>query len=116
ISLIMMVMEKTKDIAVLVSMGARRGQVRQIFILQGVLIGVIGTVLGLIVGYGVDCGRQVSLSCSQPGSLFHQLCTFRATGDRWSVSSGGCAANLLCCHTLSLLVSRAGFARGGSAL
>lgn len=53
ISLIMMVMEKTKDIAVLISMGARRRQVRQIFILQGVLIGVIGTLLGLIAGYGV---------------------------------------------------------------
>jgi lipoprotein-releasing system permease protein len=53
ISLIMMVTEKTKDIAVLVSMGARRRQVRQIFIFQGVLIGVIGTILGLIVGYGV---------------------------------------------------------------
>jgi lipoprotein-releasing system permease protein len=53
ISLIMMVMEKTKDIAVLVSMGARRRQIRKIFIFQGVLIGVIGTVLGLIVGYAV---------------------------------------------------------------
>jgi len=54
ISLIMMVMEKTKDIAVLLSMGARRKQVRGIFVFQGVLIGVIGTVLGLIVGYGVS--------------------------------------------------------------
>jgi lipoprotein-releasing system permease protein len=54
ISLIMMVMEKTKDVAVLLSMGARRKQVRGIFIFQGVLIGVIGTVLGLIVGYGVS--------------------------------------------------------------
>jgi lipoprotein-releasing system permease protein len=53
ISLIMMVMEKTKDIAVLISMGSKRKQVRQIFIFQGVLIGVIGTILGLIVGYGV---------------------------------------------------------------
>lgn len=53
ISLIMMVMEKTKDIAVLISMGARRRQVRQIFIMQGVLIGIIGTLLGLMVGYGV---------------------------------------------------------------
>jgi lipoprotein-releasing system permease protein len=53
IALIMMVMEKTKDIAVLMSMGARRRQVRRIFIFQGVLIGVIGTILGLIVGYGV---------------------------------------------------------------
>jgi lipoprotein-releasing system permease protein len=53
ISLIMMVMEKTRDIAVLVSMGARRRQVRRIFILQGVLIGLIGTFLGLLIGYGV---------------------------------------------------------------
>jgi lipoprotein-releasing system permease protein len=53
ISLIMMVMEKTKDIAVLLSMGARRRQVRAIFIFQGVLIGVIGTLAGLIVGYGI---------------------------------------------------------------
>src|SRR5437773_551533 len=51
ISLIMMVMEKTKDIAVLMSMGARKAQIRRIFITQGVLIGVIGTVLGVIVGY-----------------------------------------------------------------
>ena len=51
ISLIMMVMEKTKDIAVLVSMGAKRRQVRRIFIFQGLLIGVIGTVIGLIAGY-----------------------------------------------------------------
>ncbi|HEV2962261.1 MAG TPA: FtsX-like permease family protein [Candidatus Angelobacter sp.] len=53
ISLIMMVMEKTKDIAVLISMGARRQQIRKIFILQGVLIGVLGTVAGLILGYGL---------------------------------------------------------------
>jgi lipoprotein-releasing system permease protein len=53
ISLIMMVMEKTRDIAVLMSMGARRQQVRRIFILQGLLIGVIGTVAGLIVGFGL---------------------------------------------------------------
>ncbi|MCI0352218.1 MAG: FtsX-like permease family protein [Acidobacteriales bacterium] len=51
ISLIMMVMEKTRDIAVLVSMGARKRQVQRIFVSQGVLIGVIGTVLGLILGY-----------------------------------------------------------------
>ena len=53
ISLIMMVMEKTKDIAVLVSMGAKKRQIRGIFMFQGVLIGVIGTFAGLIVGYAV---------------------------------------------------------------
>ncbi len=51
ISLIMMVMEKTRDIAVLVSMGAKRRQIRRIFMFQGILIGVIGTVLGLIAGF-----------------------------------------------------------------
>ncbi len=54
ISLIMMVMEKTKDIAVLMSMGTRKAQVRNVFIAQGVLIGVIGTVIGLAVGYAIS--------------------------------------------------------------
>jgi lipoprotein-releasing system permease protein len=51
ITLVMMVMEKYRDIAVLMSMGARRDQVRRIFMLQGVLIGVVGTAIGLVVGY-----------------------------------------------------------------
>src|ERR1022692_1408442 len=54
ISLIMMVMEKTKDIAVLLSMGTRKSQVRNVFIAQGVLIGVIGTAIGLLLGYAIS--------------------------------------------------------------
>jgi lipoprotein-releasing system permease protein len=54
ISLIMMVMEKTKDIAVLMSMGTRRAQVGNLFIAQGVLIGAIGTAIGLVLGYAVS--------------------------------------------------------------
>jgi lipoprotein-releasing system permease protein len=54
IALIMMVMEKTRDIAVLMSMGTRKSQVRNVFIAQGVLIGVIGTVIGLVVGYAIS--------------------------------------------------------------
>jgi lipoprotein-releasing system permease protein len=54
ISLIMMVMEKTKDIAVLLSMGTRKAQVRNIFIAQGLLIGVIGTAIGLLLGYAIS--------------------------------------------------------------
>jgi len=54
ISLIMMVMEKTKDIAVLMSLGTKRAQVRRIFIAQGVLIGVIGTAIGLLLGYAIS--------------------------------------------------------------
>lgn len=51
ISLTMMVMEKNRDIAVLMSMGTRKSQVRKIFIAQGALIGIVGTVLGLVIGY-----------------------------------------------------------------
>ncbi len=54
ISLIMMVMEKTKDIAVLMSMGTRKSQVRNVFIAQGVLIGLIGTAIGLLLGYAIS--------------------------------------------------------------
>ena len=53
ITLVMMVMERYKDIAVLVSMGARREQIRNIFVFQGVLIGVVGTAIGLIAGHTV---------------------------------------------------------------
>jgi lipoprotein-releasing system permease protein len=51
ISLTMMVMEKTRDIAVLMSMGTRKSQVRKVFIAQGALIGVVGTAIGLVLGY-----------------------------------------------------------------
>jgi lipoprotein-releasing system permease protein len=54
ISLVMMVMEKTRDIAVLMSMGTRKAQVRKIFIAQGALIGVVGTVIGLVLGYALS--------------------------------------------------------------
>jgi lipoprotein-releasing system permease protein len=49
-TLIMMVLEKTRDIAILLSMGATSENIRRIFILQGVIIGVIGTVCGVIIG------------------------------------------------------------------
>ena len=51
IALTMIVLTKFKDIAVLMSMGARRAQIWRIFIMQGAMIGVIGTILGLITGY-----------------------------------------------------------------
>jgi lipoprotein-releasing system permease protein len=51
IALVMMVMEKHKDIAILMSMGARQQQIRRIFMLQGVVIGIVGSVVGLITGY-----------------------------------------------------------------
>ncbi len=51
ITLVMMVMEKYRDIAILISMGTRQAQIRRIFMMQGLLIGSVGTVIGLLVGY-----------------------------------------------------------------
>ena len=47
----MTVTDKARDIAVLMSMGTRREQVRRIFLLQGITIGATGTIIGLVVGY-----------------------------------------------------------------
>src|SRR5690349_22345965 len=55
ISLTMMVMEKTRDIAVLMSMGTRKAQVRKVFIAEGALIGLVGTAIGLVFGYILSC-------------------------------------------------------------
>jgi lipoprotein-releasing system permease protein len=49
-TLIMMVMEKTKDIAILKSMGASSKSIMRIFMLDGLVIGVVGTVLGIMGG------------------------------------------------------------------
>ncbi len=74
ISLVMMVMEKHRDIAILMSMGMRREQIRKIFILQGTLIGLAGTALGLALGYGLswlgDRGRWIRLDSEVYGLSF----------------------------------------------
>ncbi len=49
--LVMLVMEKHRDIAILLSMGTRRAQIQRIFILQGVIIGALGSIIGLAAGY-----------------------------------------------------------------
>ncbi|HEY5328358.1 MAG TPA: ABC transporter permease [Acidobacteriaceae bacterium] len=54
IALTMMVMEKTRDIAVMMSFGVSGEQIRRIFMLQGLLISTIGTALGLALGYAAS--------------------------------------------------------------
>jgi lipoprotein-releasing system permease protein len=51
-TLIMLVLEKTKEIAVLKSMGAGVPSIMKIFVAEGVIIGAVGTAFGLILGYG----------------------------------------------------------------
>ncbi|MBU4457792.1 MAG: lipoprotein-releasing ABC transporter permease subunit [Candidatus Omnitrophica bacterium] len=52
-SLIMMVMEKTKDIGILKSIGATNASIGKIFMMKGFLIGFIGTALGAAGGFGL---------------------------------------------------------------
>jgi lipoprotein-releasing system permease protein len=69
-SLILLVMEKTRDIAILKTMGASRRSIMLVFLLQGVIIGVIGTVLGVAAGttlsYVLDRYRLISI----PGDVY----------------------------------------------
>jgi len=64
-SLVLLVMEKTRDIGILRTMGATSGVIRRIFILQGVTIGLIGTtagtVLGLIVCFVMDRWKLIKM-------------------------------------------------------
>lgn len=52
--LTMTVTDRARDIAVLMAMGARRRQVRQIFIIQGIVVSVAGTLAGLVLGYSIS--------------------------------------------------------------
>jgi len=52
-TLIMVVMEKTRDIAILKSMGATNRSIMAIFMIEGLIIGLVGTVLGLVGGFGL---------------------------------------------------------------
>jgi lipoprotein-releasing system permease protein len=49
-SLVLLVMEKTRDVAILRTMGASAGSIRRIFMLQGLIIGLSGTLLGTLFG------------------------------------------------------------------
>ncbi len=65
-ALVMMVMEKARDVAVLMAMGATRRQIRRIFVAQGMIIGMAGTILGLVVGntaaYLADAYQIIALA------------------------------------------------------
>lgn len=52
-SLTMIVIEKTRDVGVLQAMGVSRRKIRQIFLLEGILVGGIGTAAGLVLGLGL---------------------------------------------------------------
>jgi lipoprotein-releasing system permease protein len=69
-SLILLVMEKTRDIAILKTMGASARSVMLIFLIQGVAIGTVGTIVGAAIGatvaYVLDTYRVISI----PGDVY----------------------------------------------
>jgi len=68
-TLVMVVMEKKKDIAILRSMGATQESIRRIFLLKGCLIGIVGTVAGVVLGLLV-CGLISQYQFSLPDGVF----------------------------------------------
>jgi lipoprotein-releasing system permease protein len=70
IALTMMVMEKTRDIAVLMSFGVRSEQIRRIFLMQGLLISAIGTALGLVIGYAASWAGGHYRFIHLPGDVY----------------------------------------------
>jgi lipoprotein-releasing system permease protein len=70
-TLIMKVMEKQKDIAILKSMGATSSQILQIFVFGGLMIGTVGTLLGAILGWGACLALQRYQFISLPSSVYY---------------------------------------------
>ena len=68
-TLVMVVMEKQKDIAILRSMGATQTSIRKIFLLKGCLIGVVGTTLGVMLGLLV-CDLIAQYEFQLPDGVF----------------------------------------------
>jgi len=69
-TLIMLVIEKRKDIAILKSMGANRKQVMKIFMFQGTLLGFVGTIAGTLLGFVLCWAQQTFNIVSIPGEIY----------------------------------------------
>jgi len=69
-SQIMMVMEKQREIGILKAIGATREEIMRIFLYIGLLIGIVGTTFGLLLGWAVCYGQQTFKWFSLPGDVY----------------------------------------------
>jgi len=69
-SLILLVMEKSRDIAILKTMGAGGRSIRRIFVLQGGIIGVVGTLVGIVGGLAVSYVADRYQLIQIPGDVY----------------------------------------------
>ena len=70
-TLIMVVMEKRNDIAILKSIGASSADIMKIFMIQGFIIGLVGTALGLLLGFLLSYIEETYHIISYPSWVFH---------------------------------------------
>jgi lipoprotein-releasing system permease protein len=70
-TLIMMVMGKTKDIAILKAMGAMDSSIRKIFIFKGMIIGAVGTTLGVCLGFTLCKLLEKYKFIQLPGDVYY---------------------------------------------
>ncbi len=70
-SLVMIVIEKSRDIAILKTMGATKTGIMTIFITQGLIVGLVGTVSGLIGGYGLCWFLKETELISLPADVYY---------------------------------------------
>ena len=104
IALTMMVMEKTRDIAVMMSFGVDPGQVRRIFLLQGFLISIVGTALGLVLGYLASWAGGYYPHPSLRRRLLHRYIALRAAIARWRHCLSRVHRNFAAGHALPLVL------------
>jgi len=69
-SLIMIVMEKTREIGILKSMGATSNSIMKIFVLDGIFVGLIGTIVGSLLGYGIGFAQLKYKIISLPADVY----------------------------------------------
>ena len=85
----MTVTDKARDIAVLMSMGTRREQVRRIFLLQGITIGATGTFIGLRRRLRIFvCCRNVSFDSARSAGVFGAVRSISSERLGWSLDHG----------------------------
>jgi len=90
-TLVMVVMEKTRDVAILRAMGATAKSIMSIFMLQGVFIGIVGTMTGLASGLGI-CHLLAKYKFINLPSDIYYISTLPVQVEFWDVSFVALAA------------------------
>ena len=94
-SLIMMVMEKTRDIAILKAMGATDRSIRKIFVFKGMIIGFFGTFIGVTLGLGLCMLLERYPFIELPGDVYY-ITTLPVSLKALDVTMIACAALVIC--------------------